>query len=66
VSDIRRQTEDVIACIEGTLPADTVRERQIRIEELRSRHVMGRQRTTHAASTGEQAAADDEPLIELF
>lgn len=66
VADVRRQAEDVIAYAEGALPAEIVRERQIQIEELRSRHVMGRQRTTHAASTGEQAAADSEPIIELF
>jgi methyl-accepting chemotaxis protein len=66
VADVRRQSEDVIAYAEGTLPAEAVRDRMIRVEDLQARHVMGRQRTTHAASTGAQAEVDAEPTIELF
>jgi methyl-accepting chemotaxis protein len=66
IGEVRRQTEDVIAYSEGELPADTVRDRVIRVEDLRDRHVMGRQRATHAASTGEAAEAAAEPMIELF
>jgi methyl-accepting chemotaxis protein len=48
------------------LPGDQVLGRVIDIDELRDRHVMGRQRTTHATSTGEDAIAESEPAIELF
>ncbi|GIM94104.1 methyl-accepting chemotaxis protein [Paractinoplanes toevensis] len=67
LADVRRQSEDVVAYSEGALPADAVRERMISVDDLRARHVMGRQRTTHAASTGEQAAeSEGAPMIELF
>ena len=66
VADVRRQAEDVVAYAEGGLPAEVVRERMIRVDDLRARHVMGRQRATHAARTGEAGAADAAPMIELF
>lgn len=67
VSEVRREAEDIIAYAEGTLPAEAVRDRMISVDELRSRHVMGRQRTTHATSTGAQAEAPDSgSSIELF
>jgi methyl-accepting chemotaxis protein len=66
IADVRGQTEDVTAYAEGALPADAVREKMIRVEDLRSRHVMGRQRVTHAASTGGPAESGGEPSIELF
>jgi methyl-accepting chemotaxis protein len=66
IGDIRRQSDDLVAYSQGALPADAVRERMIRVEDLRAKHVMGRQRATHAASTGLQAEADDAPIIELF
>ncbi|GIE93462.1 methyl-accepting chemotaxis protein [Paractinoplanes rishiriensis] len=66
VGDVRRQTEDVIAYADGEMPAEQVRDRAIRIEDLRAKHVMGRQRATHAVSTGDQAEADATPTIELF
>ncbi|WP_433296661.1 methyl-accepting chemotaxis protein [Actinoplanes sp. CA-030573] len=66
VADVRRQNEDVAAYAEGILASDAVKERMIRVDDLRARHVMGRQRSTHAASTGGQAEADAAPIIELF
>lgn len=54
------------AYAEGALPADSVRERTISVDELRSRHVMGRQRATHATSMGASAEDSDGPEIELF
>jgi len=66
VEDVRRQSADVLAYAEGTVPGDEVLGRLIDVDELRNRHVMGRQRLTHAKSTGELAASDNEPAIELF
>lgn len=66
VADVRRQTEDVTAYAEGALPAEAVREKMIRVEDLQARHVMGRQRATHAASTGGATETDSAPMIELF
>lgn len=66
VRDVGRQTEDVAAYARGAVDADSVRERVIRIEELRAKHVMGRQRATHANATGERADVDAAPAIELF
>jgi methyl-accepting chemotaxis protein len=66
VADVRRQSEDVLAYAGGAVPADQVLGRVIDVDELRSRHVMGRQRLTHAKSTGELADAGPEPTIELF
>jgi methyl-accepting chemotaxis protein len=67
VAQVRGQAEDVIAYAEGALPADSVRDRTISIDELRAKHVMGRQRMTHAASTGGKSEeADSGPTIELF
>jgi methyl-accepting chemotaxis protein len=65
VAEVRQQAEDVISYAEGTVPADTVRSRMISIDDLRAKHVMGRQRNTHASSTGGRAA-DSAPSIELF
>ncbi|MEU4241453.1 methyl-accepting chemotaxis protein [Actinoplanes sp. NPDC026619] len=66
LADVRRQSDDLVAYSEGALPAEILRERMIQVDELRARHVMGRQRSTHAASTGEQADSDSAPMIELF
>jgi methyl-accepting chemotaxis protein len=66
VGDIRRQTEDVVAYAEGDRTAEDVRANMIRVEDLRARHVMGRQRDTHAARTGGASAVDAAPTIELF
>jgi methyl-accepting chemotaxis protein len=66
VSDVRRQSADVEAYSQGALPVDALRERMIQVDALRARHVMGRQRATHAASTGDQSEADSAPIIELF
>jgi methyl-accepting chemotaxis protein len=66
VADVRRQSEDVLAYAEGAVSGDEVLGRLIDVDELRNRHVMGRQRLTHAKSTGEMTAADTEPAIELF
>jgi methyl-accepting chemotaxis protein len=66
VADVRRQAEDVMAYAEGAMPAEAVLGHVIDLEELRRRHVMGRQRTTHAQTTGGATVADTEPAIELF
>jgi len=66
VADVRRQTEDVVAYAEGRMPAGEVLDRVARVDDLRARHVMGRQRATHASSTGEGTPADAAPSIELF
>lgn len=66
VADLRRQSEDVVAYAEGALAADAVRERMIQVDDLRSRHVMGRQRATHATRTGQAGTTDTAPMIELF
>lgn len=66
IGDVRRQSQDVLAYAEGAVPGDEVLGRVVDVDELRNRHVMGRQRVTHAESTGGRAAADTEPAIELF
>ncbi|GAA0551315.1 hypothetical protein GCM10010172_36990 [Paractinoplanes ferrugineus] len=66
LGDVRRQSEDLVAYSRGALGAEALREKMIRVDDLRARHVMGRQRATHAASTGGPAEADTAPMIELF
>jgi len=66
VSDVQRQAEDVIAYAEGDVPGETVLDRKVNVDDLRTKHVMGRQRSTHAETTGDGAQADNEPVIELF
>jgi methyl-accepting chemotaxis protein len=66
VTDVRRQSEDVAAYARGGLTEEELLERVISVEDLRSKHVMSRQRTTHAAQTGGPGHNDAEPLIELF
>jgi methyl-accepting chemotaxis protein len=66
VDDVKRQVQDVIGYAEGELPADVVLDRVIKIDDLQAKHVMARQRSTHAAQTGTSAAEDTVPSIELF
>jgi methyl-accepting chemotaxis protein len=66
VADVQRQAEDVIAYAEGEVSAETVLGRTVDIDDLRNKHVMDRQRATHAGTTGDGAQADTEPVIELF
>ena len=66
VGDIRRQSEDVVAYAAGTLTEEELLARVISVEALRSKHVMSRQRATHAEHTGGPAHTEAEPLIELF
>ncbi|AEV88006.1 methyl-accepting chemotaxis protein [Actinoplanes sp. SE50] len=66
VADVRGQAESVAGYAQGRVTADEVRDGAINVEDLRSKHVMARQRFTHAAQTGEDASAGTEPLIELF
>ncbi|GIF10311.1 methyl-accepting chemotaxis protein [Actinoplanes teichomyceticus] len=66
VADVRRQCEDVAAYARGEVDADEVRQRAIDVEDLRARHVMARQRHTHAEQTGATAQNGTEPFIELF
>jgi methyl-accepting chemotaxis protein len=66
VAEVRRQTEDVAAYARGEVGAAEVRERTIDVEDLRAKHVMSRQRSTHAEQTGADTGSGGEPLIELF
>ncbi|GIF05872.1 methyl-accepting chemotaxis protein [Actinoplanes siamensis] len=66
VADVRRQSESVAGYARGEVSAEEVQERAIDVDDLRAKHVMARQRFTHAAQTGEDAQGADEPLIELF
>jgi methyl-accepting chemotaxis protein len=66
VGDIRQQTEDVVAYARGDLTEEELMARVISVEDLRAKHVMSRQRTTHASQTGGASHNDAEPLIELF
>jgi methyl-accepting chemotaxis protein len=66
VGDIRQQAEDVAAYARGGLTEEDLMARVICVEDLRAKHVMSRQRTTHAAQTGGASHTDAEPLIELF
>ncbi|MFC7527188.1 methyl-accepting chemotaxis protein [Actinoplanes sp. GCM10030250] len=66
VADVRRQSEQVAAYARGELGAEELVASSINVEDLRSKHVMSRQRATHANQTGEAVQADIEPLIELF
>jgi methyl-accepting chemotaxis protein len=66
VADVQRQAEDVISYADGTVAEDVVLDRRLHIDDLSSKHVMGRQRYTHAESTGGDARSGNEPDIELF
>jgi purine-binding chemotaxis protein CheW len=66
VDDVSRQAGDVIAYAEGAVPSEAVLDHLIDLDELRRHHVMGRQRATHAQTTGGAPASDAEPMIELF
>jgi methyl-accepting chemotaxis protein len=66
VADIRRQSEDVANYAHGVLTEEELMARVISVEDLRAKHVMSRQRTTHDTQTGGAAETGVEPLIELF
>ena len=66
VADVQHQAEDVIAYAEGDVSSETVLDRMVSIDDLRSKHVMGRQRNTHAEATGDDGTSGTEPIIELF
>ncbi|WP_328461235.1 methyl-accepting chemotaxis protein [Actinoplanes sp. NBC_00393] len=66
VDDVRRQSENVAAYARGELGAEDLAAQSINVEDLRSKHVMSRQRSTHAQQTGGDTSAGNEPLIELF
>ncbi|GLY04719.1 MULTISPECIES: methyl-accepting chemotaxis protein [Actinoplanes] len=66
VADVRRQAESTSAYAHGDLTEEALRQNSINVEDLRTQHVMSRQRATHAAQTGTKDAAGTEPLIELF
>ncbi|MBB2942360.1 methyl-accepting chemotaxis protein [Actinoplanes lutulentus] len=66
VGDVCRQAEDVTAYTRGDLAEGELRARAIKVEDLRAKHVMSRQRSTHAQQTGQEAQSATEPLIELF
>lgn len=66
VADVRRQAEDVASYARGAVTEEELMSRVISVEDLRAKHVMSRQRSTHASQTGGPAHDDAEPLIELF
>jgi methyl-accepting chemotaxis protein len=66
VADIRRQSEDVAAYARGAVSEEDLLARVINVDELRRKHVMSRQRSTHDQQTGGASRSDAEPLIELF
>ncbi|GAA1605947.1 methyl-accepting chemotaxis protein [Actinoplanes couchii] len=66
VSDVRRQCEDVASYVRDSLTEEDLLARVISVDDLRRKHVMSRQRTTHSQQTGGPAHDDAEPLIELF
>ncbi|WP_433826788.1 methyl-accepting chemotaxis protein [Actinoplanes sp. CA-015351] len=66
VGDVCQQAEDVRAYSRGDVSEEDLRARAINVEDLRAKHVMSRQRTTHAQHTGQEAQSATEPLIELF
>jgi methyl-accepting chemotaxis protein len=66
VVDICRQVEDVSGYLRGHLSEEDLRARAINLEDLRAKHVMSRQRSTHAQQTGQEAQNAAEPTIELF
>ncbi|SDT78025.1 methyl-accepting chemotaxis protein [Actinoplanes derwentensis] len=66
VADVRRQCEDVASYVRDALTEEDLLARVISVEDLREKHVMSRQRSTHAQQTGGSAQAGPEPLIELF
>jgi methyl-accepting chemotaxis protein len=66
VAELRRQHEDLAAYAQGELNGTTVIERSIQVDDLVTKHVMTRQRMTHAELTGGKIDTSEEPLIELF
>ncbi|MEU4420358.1 methyl-accepting chemotaxis protein [Actinoplanes sp. NPDC024001] len=66
VADVRRQSENVAAYARGERGEQELTADSIRVEDLRAKHVMSRQRSTHAQQTGGDVQAASEPLIELF
>ncbi|WIM95320.1 methyl-accepting chemotaxis protein [Actinoplanes oblitus] len=66
VADVSRQATAVAGYARGESSAEEIRDQAINVEDLRAKHVMARQRFTHAAQTGSDAEAANEPLIELF
>ncbi|BAL92088.1 putative methyl-accepting chemotaxis protein [Actinoplanes missouriensis 431] len=66
VTDVSRQAADVSAYARGDLTEEELRAGAINVESLQAKHVMSRQRTTHAQQTGQEVQSAAEPLIELF
>jgi len=66
VADVRRQHDDLSAYARGELEGEELLKRAIQVDDLRAKHVMSRQRTTHASLTGAESETSPEPQIELF
>ena len=66
VDDMRQQSVRVIAYSRGEVPASEVRESVRSVDDLRTSHVMSRQRDRHAEATGGVRNTDALPAIELF
>lgn len=66
VEDVRQQAGDVAAYAAGRCTAAEILERMRAIDDQRAKHVMARQRQTHAAVVGGTTAGNDLAAIELF
>jgi methyl-accepting chemotaxis protein len=66
VEDVRQQADDVAAYASGRYTADEILERVRALDDQRVRHVMARQRETHAAVVGGADTDDSLAAIELF
>jgi methyl-accepting chemotaxis protein len=66
IAEVSGQADAVSAYARGELTEEALLAGSIDVEDLRGRHVMSRQRSTHAQQTGGEVQADVEPLIELF
>jgi methyl-accepting chemotaxis protein len=66
VDDVRQQADDVAGYVSGRSTAAEVLDRIHALDDQRTRHVMARQRETHAAVVGDAGADDSLAAIELF
>ncbi|GIH99855.1 methyl-accepting chemotaxis protein [Planobispora takensis] len=66
VEEVQRQVQDVVGYTRGETAAEDLLAGVQHVDELRDRHVMARQRASHAAATGTAVAQTALPAIELF
>ena len=66
MEDVRQQTDDVAGYASGRYTAAEILERMQALDNQRAKHVMARQRDTHAAVVGGADADHSLATIELF